>query len=99
MNGISLLWRHLVLNRVRDHADRFVRAVKRYTRSCERMEKTFSKGLLKITDIELIYSSSFLSVCARWETFLEEVLYDVVCGDESLLPGNRRHVTFKTRTA
>ena len=50
-----------------------------------------------ITDVELVYCSGFLSICSQWESLLEQVLYEVVCGKASKIPGNRRHATFRTR--
>ena len=85
------------MSRLADHAQRFIRTVRRYARCCVRMEKEFRHGRLRVTDIELVYCSSFLSVCSRWETFLEDVLFEAVCGADSSVRGNWRHATFRTR--
>ena len=90
-------WRNCALSRVIDHADRFVRTVQRYARCCQRIEKEYSRNRLRTTDIELVYCSSFLSVCARWETFLEEVLFEAACGLGSSRAGNWRHAAFRSR--
>jgi len=54
-------------------------------------------GNIRITDVELVYSSSFLAVCSRWEAFLEEILYEAVCGDTGGVPENRRLASFRNR--
>ena len=85
------------MNRLGEYAERFTRSIRRYADCCARMEKEHRLGRLRITDIELVYSSSFLSVCSRWETFLEGVLIECVCGVESSKPGNWRKATFRSR--
>ena len=85
------------MSRVSDHAERFVRGVIRYHNCCIRIEKQFARKRLLITDVELVYSSSFLSVYSQWESLLEEILYEVVCGEESPKRGNRRFASFQTR--
>jgi hypothetical protein len=50
-----------------------------------------------VTDVELVYSSSFLSVCSQWESLLEAVLFETVCGEESQRHGNRRFASFEKR--
>lgn len=50
-----------------------------------------------MTDVELVYSSSFLSVSSHWESLLEEILFETVCGEESGRPGNQRYATFRKR--
>lgn len=50
-----------------------------------------------MTDVELVYTSSFLSVCAQWEALLEEILLEAVCGEESKKKGNINFVTFRHR--
>ena len=80
-----------------DQADRFIRQVNRLRNCCKRVEQQFRRGGLKITDVELVYSSSFLSVCSLWESLLEMTLFEVVCGEESMQSGNMRLATFKKR--
>lgn len=85
------------MSRLSNHADRFVRRVNRYRSCCVRIEREFSWKRLRVTDVELVYSSSFLSVYSQWESLLQEILFEAVCGDESLRRGNRRYATFLTR--
>ena len=85
------------MSQLADRAQRFVRTVQRHMRSCKRMEKEFGQGRLVVTDIELVYCSSFLNICSRWETFLEDVLFEAVCGANSSVRGNWRRATFRTR--
>ena len=85
------------MNRLGKYAERFTRSIRRYADCCVRMEKEHRLGRLHVSDIELVYSSSFLSVCSRWETFLEDVLIEAVCGVQSSAPGNWRRATFKSR--
>ena len=90
-------WRILGLSRLADQARRFTRRVLRYHDRCVRIENVFRGGKLKVTDVELVYSSSFLSLCSQWEALLEEILYEVVCGEQSKRSGNVRYVEFKSR--
>ena len=87
------------MSRLSDRADRFVRRVLRYRSCCVRIEHEFARARkrLRVTDVELVYSSSFLSVCSQWESLLEDILFEAVCGEESPRPGNRRYATFKKR--
>lgn len=85
------------MSRLPDLASRFIRLVLRYRRCCIRIEQEFARKRLRITDVELVYSSSFLSVCSQWESFLQDILFETVCGEESVKRGNRRYVTFATR--
>lgn len=85
------------MSRLSDHADRFSRRVNRYHSCCVRIEREFARKRLLVTDVELVYSSSFLSVCSQWESLLQEILFEAVCGDESLRRENRRYATFLKR--
>jgi hypothetical protein len=78
-------------------ADRFNRRVLHFKSCCDRIERQFSLGALRVTDVELVYASSFLSVCAQWEALLEEILLEAVCGETSIKKGNTRLATFKHR--
>lgn len=80
-----------------DQADRFIRQANRLRNCCRRVEKQFGRGGLKITDVELVYASSFLSACSLWESLLEVTLFEAVCGEESRYSGNTRLATFKKR--
>lgn len=75
----------------------FIRRVSRFRNCCLRIEKQFYSGGLRVTDVELVYASSFLSVCCLWESFLEATLFEAVCGEESNKSGNIRLATFKNR--
>ena len=85
------------MSRLSDHVARFGRFVLRYRSCCSRIEHEFRRERLRVTDVELVYSSSFLSICSRWESLLEDILFEVVSGEESRKPGNRRNATFRTR--
>ena len=77
--------------------DPFVRQITRLEGCCQRIEAQFVHGGLHVTDVLLIYTSSFVSACARWEALLEECLFTAVCGARSKRPGNFRHATFRSR--
>ena len=78
-------------------ADRFNRRVLHFRSCCARIERQFNVGGLLATDVELVYTSSFLSVCAQWEALLEEILLEAVCGEKSRKKGNTKLATFKHR--
>jgi hypothetical protein len=61
------------------------------------MEAGFARRRLLVTDVELLYSSSFLSVCSQWESLLKEVILEAVAGRKSAKPGNERFATFRSR--
>jgi hypothetical protein len=83
------------LSRLSDHVARFARRVRLYHHCCARVESSFAENRLRVTDVELVYSSSFLSVCSHWESLLEAVLLETVCGEESRRRGNRRFASFE----
>lgn len=78
--------------------DRFTRRLTNLDECCRRVEAQLSSGGLLIRDVELLYSSTFLTACSSWESLLEDVLYEAVCGAPSALKGNFRLATFKSRT-
>ena len=80
-----------------NRVERFGRRVMVFHTRCIRVEREFFRKRLMITDVELVYSSGFLSICSQWESLLEEVLYEVVCGKASKISRNRRHATFRNR--
>jgi hypothetical protein len=63
-----------------------------------RLELQLVNRKVSITDVELLYSSAFLSACARWEGFLEGSLIEASCGQASSLKGNYRHAEFRSRS-
>ncbi len=85
------------MTRLADRAAQFIRQTQRYRRCCNRMEHEYLNNRILITDVELVYASSFLSVCSLWESLLEEFLFEIVCGVESRRPGNQRFASFKSR--
>lgn len=87
------------MSSVSDLAARFDRSVKRYRNCCIRIEQPRIASGLKVTDIELVYASSFLSVVTQWESFLVDVIYEAVCG--GLAPGSKvkRRVSVESRRA
>lgn len=83
------------LDRGRSTLDSYIRRV---LRTCERVEQGLARGSLLVTDVELVYSSGFLSIVTRWEAFLEDSLYESVCG---VAPGKlvaRRNVIVPSRS-
>lgn len=78
-------------------AEDFIKQVSRFRTCCIRIEEQFSKDVLLVTDVELVYSSSFLSACCQWEALLEATLFEAVCGEESHRRGNTRLATFRRR--
>ena len=77
--------------------DEFVNHIVRLSNCCRRIEEQFGHGRLRVSDVELVYTSSFLSACSRWESLLEQCLYDTVCGAESPRRGNYRLASFRSR--
>ena len=61
------------------------------------MEAAFGLRQILVTDVELVYCSSFLAVCSQWEGLLESVLYEAVCGTDSQMLKNARQVSVKSR--
>ncbi len=86
------------MSRITDQTKRFIRRVATFRNCCSRIEEQFAANRLRTTDVELVYASSFLSVCAQWEGLLEAVIYEVGCGEGSRKRGNARAVTFKKRS-
>ena len=81
-----------------DSTAKFIVQVKRFRNCCNRVEKQWNRGgVLKVTDVELVYASSFLSVCSLWESLLESAIMEVVCGADSLKHPGVRLVEFKNR--
>lgn len=75
----------------------FNRYIDRLYACTERIEKQFTNRRLTITDVELFYTSAFLSAHSRWEAFLEECLIEVSCGKPSSIKKNFRLAEFKSR--
>ncbi len=87
------------MSRLKLQADRLLRHVDLLSYCCQRLERQFDVGRVKVTDVELVYASSFLSVCTRWEAFLEQSLFEVVCGAEPSSLRKYRTVNFGSREA
>lgn len=85
------------MSRLADKAGQFTRRILRYHDRCVRIEEVYREGKLRVTDVELVYSSSFLSVCSQWEALLEEILYEAVCGEKSTRSGIVRYAEFRSR--
>ncbi len=85
------------MNRLSEYVHRFARRVLLYGHCCARVEDSFAENRLRVTDVELVYSSSFLSVCSHWESLLKAVIVETVCGDESRRRCNRRLASFEKR--
>jgi hypothetical protein len=84
------------LSKLRLKCEHFISHVHRFRKCCARIEARQVR--LRVTDVELVYSSSFLSVSAQWEGLLEEILLEAVCGEKSMKRHNRRIVEVKSRT-
>jgi hypothetical protein len=61
------------------------------------MEVQQHSNRVGVTDVELVYASSFLSICCQWEGLLESSLLEVVVGSPSAKPGRGRLATFRGR--
>ncbi len=71
--------------------------VRRLQRCCVRVEGELTAGRLRVTDVELVYASGFLSLVTKWEAFLEDSLYESVCGDVPKRLQNLRHIDVTSR--
>lgn len=80
-----------------DQTERFARRVLLYSGCCNRIEAAFSDKRLRVTDVELVYTSSFLAVCSQWESLLGEVIFEAVTGRKSRKSENHRFASFETR--
>ena len=85
------------MSRLFDRAESFARRVVLYRNCCRRIEDQFAQNRLRVTDVELVYSSSFLSICSQWESLLADVIFEAVIGKKSSKAGNRRWATFYSR--
>lgn len=84
------------MNRIARLNQRFARDVDAFSGCCRRSEQAYALGALRARDVELVYSSSFLSVCVRWESFLIDCLVECACdrsGRSVLMsPRSRQHM-------
>jgi hypothetical protein len=71
--------------------------VRRVQKCCERVEVQFKRKKLRTTDVELVYASGFLAAVTRWEAFLEDSLYEAVCGPAPRKLKLRRSVIIESR--
>jgi hypothetical protein len=71
--------------------------IHRLQRCCERVESEFAASRLRVTDVELVYTSGFLAIVTKWEAFLEDSLYESVCGRVPAKLSRRRHVDVNSR--
>jgi hypothetical protein len=85
------------LSRLSKDVEAFKRRVDRLLACCKRVETHLSAGTLGITDTELVYSSSFLSICCQWEGLLEQALLEAVCGSPSGNLSRQRLGTFRSK--
>lgn len=77
---------------------RFSGYVRRVQRCCLRVEGEFGAKRLRITDVELVYSSGFLAVVTRWEGFLETSLFEAVCSPAPERLEQKRHLSVASRS-
>jgi hypothetical protein len=77
---------------------RFSGYVRRLQRCCVRVEAELSARRLRVTDVELVYTSSFLAIVTRWESFLEASLYDAVCNPAPATLEGKRHLAVASRS-
>lgn len=70
----------------------------RLQRCCGRVEDQFGRAgtRLRVSDVEHVYASSFLSLVSRWEAFLEDTLLETVCGPANGALSRRRLVRIST---
>jgi len=87
------------LAELKTFADSFRRHIDRLHRCTARLEQQLADKRVSITDVELLYTSAFLSVCARWGSFLEDSLVEVSCGRTSRFRANYRLAEFRSRSA
>lgn len=80
-------------------SESFQRHIDRLAGCVERLEKHLVNREVSVTDAELLYTSAFLSVCARWQSFMEDSIIEASCGRESRSRTNYRHVEFQSRAA
>lgn len=77
---------------------RFSAHVRRLQRCCLRVEKQLHSGNLRVSDVELVYTSSFLAMVTRWEAFVEAALYEAVCTPAPKALRIRRHLAIASRS-
>lgn len=82
-----------------DGTAKLLKRIDRLGNCCLRLEKQFKSGRLRVTDVELVYSSSFLSIWSYWAAFLEDCLYDSACGPASPRKKKLRLVELSSRDA
>lgn len=69
---------------------------------CARLEDLYSRKQIGVTDCELVYESAFLNAVARFESLLNALLQEFVCGMPSRYSGcfsllvPRSRATFRT---
>ena len=68
-----------------------------FTAAAGSVEEQLELGNIRTTDAELVYTSSFLSVVARWEAFLEDLLLEAVCGTVPVKVKRLRFARFASR--
>lgn len=85
------------MSRLSDLTRSFQRRLVGYANCIARIEEQFALHRLKVTDVELVYSSTFLSVYTHWESLLEQTLFEAVCGPPSVKRVNKRIATFPSR--
>ena len=78
-------------------SDSFIRRVVRYRKCCTRIEEQYTRHRMLVTDVELVYCSSYLSVCAQWESLLEQIIVETACGERSKKTINRRLASLNNR--
>ena len=80
-------------------AAKLLARIDRLGNCCLRLEKQFKSGRLRVTDVELVYSSCFLSIWSYWVAFLEDSLYNCVCGPAAPHQERLRLVSLSSRDA
>lgn len=74
----------------------FQRHIDRLANCARRLEMLLDNHEVSVTDVELVYMSAFLSVYARWESFMEDTIIEASCGRGSGSQANIRHVSFRS---
>ena len=78
-------------------ADQYGRHIDRLLRCCDRVDGLVADRSVGETDRDLVYESSFLALVAHFESFLEEILVETVCGEASRKAGRYRLVGPRSR--
>jgi hypothetical protein len=80
-------------------AKSFQKHIDRLARCIDRLEGLHVSHRVSVTDVELVYLSAFLSASARWESFMEDSVFEASCGRRNKKAVGYRYATFRTESA